>query len=239
MSFIPYDQNRTTEAFGTFDPDSPIDRKALERFEFVTDFGSLSKTHLVYDSGRYSQHSDRRWVTRDHGRMIATICRGASYAIIYHPDSCTHLVDYLQSCIIRYFSEERIQLLRQSPTDARQTSLEDRIYALEQLLGQRPKVVPSYSDQIQSLERRVSALVEQLRPQVADVPSGAVPQKPVQVTPYQDLEPGTYWVWFDNGWRRGEWDGEDWEVNGSQNSFHIPVGPKWTVPTKPTELPTP
>jgi len=51
------------------------------------------------------------------------------------------------------------------------------------------------------------------------------------------LEPGIYWVWWQNRWVQGEWDGEDWELGFTCFGFEIPVGPKWTVPPKPVGPP--
>ncbi len=51
------------------------------------------------------------------------------------------------------------------------------------------------------------------------------------------LEPGIYWVWWQNRWVQGEWDGEDWELGFTSFGFEIPVGPKWIVPPKPVGPP--
>lgn len=51
------------------------------------------------------------------------------------------------------------------------------------------------------------------------------------------LQPGTYWVWWDSEWQQGKYDGNRWDINGCTFSYAIPVGPKWTVPDKPTVVP--
>lgn len=53
-----------------------------------------------------------------------------------------------------------------------------------------------------------------------------------------DMLPGFYWVWRLGEWVPGKFDGNDWWVGGDQLNHAIPVGPKWTVPEKPTMPPT-
>lgn len=47
-------------------------------------------------------------------------------------------------------------------------------------------------------------------------------------------EVGYYWVWYENAWEQGYWDGEDWNVKGSSFSFRIPHTEKWNIPEKPS-----
>ena len=51
------------------------------------------------------------------------------------------------------------------------------------------------------------------------------------------LTEGWYWVWHDNEWKPGHWDGEDWNIQGIITSRILPRGPGWIVPPKPTEPP--
>ena len=49
-------------------------------------------------------------------------------------------------------------------------------------------------------------------------------------------QPGIYWVWFNQEWRLGKMDGEDWDIEGTTFSYReLPLGPR--CPDKPTNVP--
>lgn len=58
-----------------------------------------------------------------------------------------------------------------------------------------------------------------------------------EIPPAPAIEPGIYWVWYDNRWTMGIYDGFEWDVEGASFGHPIPIGPRWTVPDRPEDLP--